>query len=178
MQTNNSIQYSFLEGSFSYLVALNRGLTREVNDRKKIMESSLIRLSRLLYYSQLPNDFVRVDHELQFIGYYMEQQYLRYQGKIQYKIESDCQNIYWAVQRLELYLELETIITNCVEEALFDLSVHIDTSNLNLHKEIKISVRNKKETYEKKLKVRKMRANDSRFYMLDLPTYATPLTSQ
>ena len=170
MQKNNSIQYSFLGGAFSYLVALNRGLTQEENDRKKIMESSLIRLSRLLYYSQLPNDFARVDHELQFIGYYMEQQSLRYQGQIQHKIDSDHQNIHWAVRRLELYLELEKIITNCVEKALFDLSVHIDTSNLNLHKKIKISIKNKKETYEKKFKVRKMKPNDSRFYMLNLPT--------
>ena len=169
MQTNNSIQYSFLEGSFSYLVALNRGLTQERDDRKQILESSFIRLSRLLYYSQLPNEYARVDHELHFIKYYLEQQSLRYQDKIKYKIDSDNQNIHWAVRKLELNRELDKVVTNCVEEALYDLSIHIDASNLNLHKEIIISINDRKETHEKKLKVRKMRPNDSRFYMLDLP---------
>ena len=169
MQANNSIQYSFLEGSFNYLVALNRGLTQEKDNREKVLESSFIRLSRLLFYSQLPNNFARVDHELHFVEYYLEQQSLRYQGKVQYRIDSDYQSIHWAVRKLELYRLLDKMIMDCLEEPICKLSIHIDASDIKHLKRIVINANHNTEHLERTLKVRKMRPEDSRFYMLDLP---------
>ncbi len=169
MQAKNSIQYSFLEESFTYLVALNRGLTKEKDNRERVLESSFIRLSRLLFYAHLPNKFARVDHELHFVGFYLEQQSLRYQGRLQYRIESDYMSIHWAVRKLELYRLLDKLIMESMEASQCDLSIHIDAMTLNSNKEMIVCIHQNTKTYERKLKVRKMRPDDSRFYMLDFP---------
>ena len=169
---NSFNQSEFLNSAFCFLIALNRGALSDISDRKQTMENSMHRLCRLLQYSSSPNKYSRVDYELSFTDYYLQQQSLRLQEKLEYKIETDNQAINKSIPRLELFYLLEDVIDKYLGKSSEKFTIEINAKNLNIKKNICITIHQGNSFKEYHLRICKMKEFNSNYYML--PPRFTP----
>ncbi|MDC7240554.1 MAG: hypothetical protein PQJ50_09360 [Spirochaetales bacterium] len=156
----NRLQYSFVEGVFSSLIAYNRGYPLKNSDES--LEDSYIGMSRLLYYSQLDNSYARMDHELKYSEYYLQLLQLRY--PVQYRILKDGQTRKWAVERLRIHNVIEQTLNDT--EISEPVEIIVDAENLSGSRKLVITIVSGTFTKSELINVRRMKENHSSFYML------------
>ncbi len=164
MKVNHQLQYSFLEGIFSSLIAFNRGYPLEITDQEEYLERSYIGICRLLYYSQSKNDYSRIDKELKYTEYYLKLQRLRYSDTFKYRILADTRSRKWAVQRLRLHNEIGSALR---KTSLRDsVEIVIDADSALEKRSLKLTVSTADRMISKTIHLRRMKENHTNYYML------------
>lgn len=165
--TKNQALYKLVNNSLCYLIAINRGLEIDTDEKQRLFEKSFFGISRLLFYSQLYNDFSRVDHELKYTNYYLQLLLMQRWQKLKCQIITDPSVQEWAVSRLSIINAVEKILEQESNKSQLNVDVKITAVSLSEKRTVVITAKAGDVIKKSKIKIRPMKPNKSNYYMLE-----------
>lgn len=146
----------FMNNIFTFIVAVNRA-SMEETEKRKLIEESMLKISRMMYYTGLTNKYSRLIHEFYFADHYLYLQSLRFSQRLSYKIIFDPEEPHRTIMRMKLFNLLEEIIGKTVEQSEDPLLITIDGTDRTKHKHyfnIRISTEENGETILRRMQIK------------------------